>query len=419
MEEVGYSFGEHGLIPEHLKILFLLTQDLESPSGLGRYGPLARALALKGHNVRIASLHSNWETLSNRKFITEGVEVEYVAPMHIKKSENNKLYYSPFKLMMVSIRATWALMRASISTPVDIIHVGKPHPMNGIAGVIASKIIGARLCVDCDDYEAGSNRFDKLWQKKGVTFFEKRIPRIARLVTTNTFFMKSKLILWGCLPEKIMYLSNGVDTGRYNSPVPDEIINIRSKLVLDNKQIVLYSGSLSLASHPVDLLLEAFVFVYKNYPDTVLLLVGGGEDYFLLKEKSKQLGIEQATIFIGRVQASEIPKYFALATVSVDPVYDNDAARGRSPLKLFESWACGIPFVTAPVGDRQYILGEPPAGILAQRAGDPQSLAESIVKILVSPKLAHELQELGTQRIADYTWDRLATNLEQEYKQIL
>jgi glycosyltransferase involved in cell wall biosynthesis len=310
-------------------------------------------------------------------------------------------------------------MRASTSAPVDIIHIGKPHPMNGIAGVIASKIKGARLCVDCDDYEAGSNRFDKRWQQKGVAFFEKRIPRIARLVTTNTFFMKSKLILWGCSPDKIIYLSNGVDIRRYNSPNPDEIINLRSKLGLDHKQVVLYSGSLSLSSHPVDLLLDAFVIVYQKFPDTALLLVGGGEDYFLLKEKAKQLGIEQATIFIGRVQPSEVPKYFALATVSVDPVYDNYAARGRSPLKLFESWACGVPFVTAPVGDRQYILGEPPAGILSQRAGDPKSLAESIVKILVSQQLAQELHELGTQRIDDYTWDRLATHLEQEYKQIL
>ena len=147
---------------------------------------------------------------------------------------------------------------------------------------------------------------------------------------------------------------------------------------MDHKQVVLYSGSLSLSSHAIDLLLEAFVLVNQKFPDTALLLVGGGEDYLLLKEKAKQLGIEQATIFIGRVQSSEVPKYFALATVSVDPVYDNDAARGRSPLKLFESWACGVPFVTAPVGDRQYILGEPPAGILSQRAGDPQSLANRL-----------------------------------------
>jgi glycosyltransferase involved in cell wall biosynthesis len=125
-----------------------------------------------------------------------------------------------------------------------------------------------------------------------------------------------------------------------------------------------------------------------------------------------ELGIDQATTITGRVPPSEVSKYFALADVSVDPVYDNDAARGRSPLKLFESWACGVPFVTAPVGDRPSILGDPPAGILSQNAGDPKSLAESIIEILESKNMAQELSQRGKQRVEAFTWDRLATELE-------
>ena len=157
----------------------------------------------------------------------------------------------------------------------------------------------------------------------------------------------------------------------------------------------------------------------KKFPRYSLLLVGGGEDYLKLKDKAKELGIDQATIFTGRIQPQKVPLYYALADVSVDPVYDNDAAKGRSPLKLFESWVCGVPFVTAPVGDRQFILGEPPAGILSQRAGDPKSLAESIIEILVSKNLAQELRKRGNERVEAYTWDRLATQLEQEYQKIL
>jgi hypothetical protein len=46
------------------KITFLLTQDLESPSGLGRYWPMARYLAALGHQVKIGALHSNFNSLS-------------------------------------------------------------------------------------------------------------------------------------------------------------------------------------------------------------------------------------------------------------------------------------------------------------------------------------------------------------------
>ncbi len=46
-----------------MRILFLLTQDLDSPSGAGRYQPMAKYLTKLGHQVTIAALHSNYFSL--------------------------------------------------------------------------------------------------------------------------------------------------------------------------------------------------------------------------------------------------------------------------------------------------------------------------------------------------------------------
>ncbi len=402
-----------------MKILFLLTQDLESPSGLGRYWPLARALAARGHRVYIAALHSSWNTLTEKKFVREGVNINYVAPMHVIKTGNQKQYYSAIKLIGVMLQATYALGRAALTLPVDIVHIGKPHPMNSLAALLATRLKRSVLCVDCDDYEAGSNRFGANWQRAGVAFFEKRIPRSARLVTTNTLEMKGKLLSWGCKAERIYYLSNGIDPQRFSSPDPMEISRMRTEIGLDGKRVVLYMGSLSLPSHPVDLLLQAFIQVYRKDPDTAFLIVGGGEDYQVLLEQSHLLGISQATHFTGRVSPSEVNKYYALSDVAVEPVRDDEAGRGRSPLKLFESWVCGVPFVSSPVGDRTHLLGQPPAGILAKPAGDPQSLANSITQILESKQLAQELIRRGLEEVEQYTWNHLAAELEQVYLEIL
>ena len=401
-----------------MKILFLLTQDLESPSGLGRYWPLARALAARGHRIHIAALHSSWNTLTEKKFIREGVNIDYVAPMHVFKTGNQKQYYPAIKLMGVVLYATYALSRVALTLPVDIVHIGKPHPMNGLAAFLATRLKRSILCVDCDDYEAGSNRFGADWQRAGVAYFEKRIPRSARLVTTNTLEMKARLLSWGCKAERIYYLSNGIDPQQFSSPDPIEISRLRTQIGLDGKRVVLYLGSLSLPSHPVDLLLQAFIQVYQKNPDTALLIVGGGEDYQALLEQSHSLGISQATYFTGRVSPSEVRKYYALSDVSVEPVLDDEAGRGRSPLKLFESWVCGVPFVSSPVGDRTHLLGEPPAGILAQPAGDPQSLANSILQILESKQLAQELARRGLKEVEQYTWNHLAAELEQVYLEL-
>ena len=122
-----------------MRIAFLLTQSLESPSGLGRYKPMCEELAHLGHSVAIYALHPNIVSLSQRDFWQNGVHVNYVAPMHVIKSDNTKSYYSPTELLKLSAQATWQLTRSALRTQADILHIGKPHPMNGLGGIIGRR----------------------------------------------------------------------------------------------------------------------------------------------------------------------------------------------------------------------------------------------------------------------------------------
>lgn len=400
---------------EPLSIAFLLTQSLESPSGLGRYWPLARSMAKQGHRVEIFALHPDLQPGMTQPFDRDGVRVRYVAPMHVMKRGSAKTYYSPLRLAQVSLTAAWRLAQAAGRSPARILHVGKPHPMNGLAGLAGSALGGRRLFVDCDDYEAGSNRFSASWQRRGVAFFETRLPRSARAVTTNSTFMRDNLIAWGVSAEKIVYLPNGVDLDRFAEVPADAIAARRAGLGLDGKKVVVYLGSLSLANHAVDLLLEAFVEVLAQEPQAGLLIVGGGEDYARLCRMAEALGIADNVRFTGRVAPEDAGVYYRLGDVSVDPVRDDAAARGRSPLKLFESWACGVPFVTADIGDRRALIGEPPAGILT-RPGDRSSLAQGLLAALSDHDLARRLSELGLARSRQFTWDALSQTVVEMYR---
>jgi len=397
-----------------MKILFLLTQDLESPGGLGRYGPLAKELVHLGHTITIAALHPNFSALPCKRFIKDGVDIWYVAPMHVRKRGNIKSYYSTPKLLWILLRATFALSWAALTTPVDIIHIGKPHPMNGLAGLLGKIIRGKRTYLDCDDFESDVNRFSANWQKKAMNFFERWLPRQVNHITTHNSHIISRLQEIGIPQERISYLSNGVDRSRFAMPDPMKAEAVRKELGLGGKSVVAYIGSLSLVGHPVNLLLNAFVTIRQVRPDCVLLLVGGGEDYEKLQSQTQALGLDTAVIFRGHVDPKEINLYYSLANVSVDPVYDDSAARGRSPLKLFESWACGVPFVSADVGDRNRLLGDPPAGLLAI-PGDPSSMADKILQIINDQNLAQVLCNRGLERVEAYYWDRLAVELDKLY----
>ena len=391
-----------------MKIVFLLTQDLESPSGLGRYAPLARELAALGHAVTVYALHPNFEQHSPKEWVQGNLRVVYVAPMHVRKAGNEKTYYSPLRLSMVVLRAAWALSRAALRERPDLLWVGKPHPMNGIAGVLAQKRWGCRLFLDCDDDEAGSGNFQSAWQRALVGWFEARLPRSADRVTSNTRFTLEKMTGRGIPREKLYYLPNGVDLARFSPPPGEaEFEALKASLGLAGKKAISYIGSMSLVNHAVDLLVEAFDLIHQEDPDARLLMVGSGEDYQRLREEVTARSLDSAVIFTGRIPPAQVSLYYRASQVTVDPVYNNDAARGRSPLKMFEAWACGVPFVTSAVGDRAELAGHPPAALLVN-AGDARGLAEGIRSLLGNPLQQKGLRERGEQSLPNYLWRSLA-----------
>lgn len=391
-----------------MKISYLLTQDLESPSGLGRYLPWAKELARLGHEVTIIALHSDYANLPDHKSVVDGVKVEYVAQMHVRKQGSQKTYYSSFRLIWIALTATYQLLRSALNYPTDVLLVGKPHPMNGIAAVLAKLLKpGIKLIVDCDDYEAGSNRFQGKLQKKIVAWFENWVPKQAQLVTANTYFMINRLKALGVAQTKLIYVPNGIDEGRFQIKDQNDVSKLRISLGLQGRQVISYIGSMSLPSHPVDLLLKAFALAKEDLPEATLMLVGGGEDLDTLKALAKELHIEDRIVFVGRVHPDDIAKYYGLSHVTVDPVYDDDSARGRCPLKMFESWACGVPFITSDVGDRGTLAGDPPAAMLVA-AGDTVALAKAFVRLFSETQIPISIREMGEQMVLKYYWHNLA-----------
>jgi len=385
---------------------------------MGRYFPLAREVCRLGHQVSISALHSNYSKLEEQKFVREGVEINYVSQMHVLKDNSDKIYFPTHKLISVAAKSTIALSNSALNIPADIIHIGKPHPMNSIAGMVARRIKGRVLFLDVDDHESASSHFSSTWQHSALSFFENFTPKRVDHITTHNAYLRQLILNLGISPEKVTYLPTCVDPERLSKYDIEEVQRIKSDLNINDKKVVTFIGSLSSPSHPIDLLIQAFEIVNNNYPESTLLIVGGGEDYYPLMEKVIQTSISKHVQFCGKIAPSKIANYYKLSDVIVDPVYNDAAAKGRLPLKLFESWITGVPFVTGDVGDRARVLGTPPAGFLAA-AGDAESLAHGILEIFLDEETAHRLINRGYERAKRYTWDHQAAKLESVYYQYL
>ncbi|MCJ7661445.1 MAG: glycosyltransferase family 4 protein [Anaerolineales bacterium] len=387
-----------------MKFAFLLTQSLDSPSGLGRFGPLAREFIRHGHEVDLLALHYDYSNLKLKSYIDQGVHVNYVGQMHVRKQGPRKTYFGTRQLLSVSMNSTLQLARALRKSDADIVQICKPQPMNVLAAHLGAR--ARPVFCDCDDYEAETNLFTNKWQKRIVQYFEDGIVNYVSGITVNTRFSFKRYEALGFQKQHLVYVPNGAERNRFSVQThPDKV---RNQWGLNpDHLIVLYTGTLGIHSHPVDLLIDAFALVCRDLPNARLIIVGSGEDYDLLKDRSRQLDITDYVIFTGRISPEEIPDYISAAAVSVDPVKDDLTAKARSPLKIMESLVVGTPVVTSDVGDRRSILNDGEYGILVP-PGNVQGLSNGIIQILVQPAKRAKMAEAATNCREQWLWNNLS-----------
>ncbi len=400
-----------------MRIALLGTSSLDYPSPRGRWLPLAQHLVARGDMVRLFLLHHRYDQLPRaaRREERGGVVVYYAGQMHVYGEVGQRHYFGPLRLLRVSLWAAVSLALSVVRSGCDVLHLCKPQPINGLAGILASRALRCPLYLDCDDYEAGGNRFSAEWQKRMVQLWEDTLPLRALAVTVNTRFLQQRCEALGVPARQVVYVPNGVNREQIESPPPARAVaGLRGALGVGDDPLVVYVGTLSETTHNVGLLLDAFTEVVQQVPAARLLLVGDGEDRTALAEQARRLGIAPQVRFVGAVSYDMVPLYLALATCSVDAVRDDAVAQARSPLKIVESLAAGVPVVTGDVGDRADMLADGAAGVLVA-PGDAGTLAQGIVALLQDPTRREAAARAARRSAQAYAWPVLATKWSAAY----
>ncbi len=342
------------------------------------------------------------------------LRISYVAQMHVRRDGNRQLYFNTPQLLLVTAMATIALANAALKSRADVIHISKALPMNGLAGLLGARLSHRRLYLDVDDDEAASNRFGGEWQRNMVKWWEDRLPLSARGVTVNTSYSRDRCIEMGVPANHIFFVPNGFDPDRIRPASLNEIKSVRTRWNLSGKQVVLFLGTLNLANHPILLLLDAFEIVRAANPNATLLLVGGGEGYERVGKEIDARGLGNAVVLAGRVDPVEVASIYAASHLVVDPVFNDNVARARCPLKIVESLAMGIPVVTGDIGDRSAMLDNGRAGVLVE-PGSADALAKGIINALDDHVSYEDMAKRAKTVSQQFRWDRLAEDFVKVY----
>jgi glycosyltransferase involved in cell wall biosynthesis len=390
-----------------MRIAFLCTSGLDYPSPRGRWLPVAEQLVYAGHQPTLLMLHPTWDRIRQPETSQYGVRMRYVGQMHVYGYPGARRALRPAELLAIALRSALALTAEAIRMRAEIIQIAKPQPINGLAGLLAARILGVPIVIDSDDYEAGANRFAARWQQRMVTYWETYLPRLASGVTVNTRFMQQFYEKATVPQNRLHYVPNGIRPSQLAPPSMQHVQALRAALGLTASPVLAYIGAMSRVAHGVGLLLEAFAITLRQLPHARLLLVGSGDDLPDLRRQASQLGIDQATIWVGHVAPSATRAYMALATASCDPVADTPAMAARSPLKIVESIAQGIPVITGDVGDRRTTLADRAGLIVAP--GDASALAIGITSILSNTAMRQRMAAAAREQAELFRWEHLAT----------
>jgi glycosyltransferase involved in cell wall biosynthesis len=162
----------------------------------------------------------------------------------------------------------------------------------------------------------------------------------------------------------------------------------------------------------VDVLLDAFADLRRRGIDAALVLVGDGPLRPHLEQQAADLGIADATHFVG-YRADVAPLYAALDAVALS------SANEGTPVAVIEALAAGVPAVSTDVGGVSDVVVDGKSGFLVP-AGDTGALAERLARLAADASLRQEMGAFGSEWVrARYSVPRLVGDIDTLYRSLL
>ena len=220
-------------------------------------------------------------------------------------------------------------------------------------------------------------------------------------VIVNSNFMKNDLQrLFGLPFEKINVISNGVNLTTYNGVERD--YTFRRQYALDNEKIILFMGRL-VFEKGVQHLINSMKKILTYYHDSKLVIAGKGGMMDELKAQVEALGISDKVYFTGYLNAKEVAKIYKCSDVAVFP-----STYEPFGIVALEAMLAGVPTVVSDVGGLNEIVTHGEDGMKSY-AGNPESLADSILHLLYNPETCDNIVKKAKQKVKnEYGWGKIA-----------
>jgi PEP-CTERM/exosortase A-associated glycosyltransferase len=303
----------------------------------------------------------------------------------------------------------------------DILHAHSPA-LNGLAALKIAKKYQLPLVYECRAFwedaavDHGTTSEGSL-RYRLTKMLETHVFKNADAVTTICEGLRSDIVSRGVPASKITVIPNAVDIEKFTFGVEADW-DLRTQLNLHGKIVLGFIGSFY-AYEGLPLLLEALPKIVANQPETKLLLVGGGPQEELIKQKTKELGLGESVIFTGRVPHDQVQDYYNQVDIFVYPRLSMRLTDLVTPLKPLEAMAQGRLVVASDVGGHKELIDDKVTGRLF-KAGDADQLAETVLDLLGNKSVWQAMRLAGRQFVElERNWANSVSRYNNIYTQLI
>ena len=249
--------------------------------------------------------------------------------------------------------------------------------------------------------ESGRNGGIRDEQQRYINDTEWMLTYEASEVIVNSNYMKNEVQrLFGLPFEKINVIPNGINQNIYNGI--ERNYEFRRKYARDNEKIIMCAGRL-VYEKGFQYLIDAAPKILNRYHDAKFIIAGKGGMLNELKAKANYLGISDKVYFTGQLSPKELYTMYRCADIAVFP-----STYEPFGLVAIEGMYAGTPIVVSDVGGLNEIVEHGVTGMKSY-AGNPNSIADSILALLFDYQLAYNIAQNGRNKVKEtYNWTKIA-----------
>ncbi|ASE59364.1 N-acetyl-alpha-D-glucosaminyl L-malate synthase BshA [Staphylococcus saprophyticus] len=161
----------------------------------------------------------------------------------------------------------------------------------------------------------------------------------------------------------------------------------------------------------IDTIIDTFARVHKAIPSKLILL-GDGPELMDIKEKARQLNLEDAVLFLGK--QNWVSQFYQISDLVL--LLSEKESFG---LTLLEAMKSGVVPIGSTAGGIKEVIKHEDTGYIVN-VGDDEAASAYAIQLLTNPELYHEMQTRMLEDVANrFSSDLIADQYEYYYKKML